>query len=189
MALQADGVHIRFSQELWVLVAVGRMAGHAACLLHGAVLIYPRPGQLRVAFETGSNLLVDGGLQLRFEVCVRIVAGGALHRTVPGFMVHRLGELGFNTGVAFIAERRLRGLQQLRIFAGVYRVATDAAHAGSSVNRSRKVWMPGSVTCEAARIGLRSGKSGGVLDSGGIAVAADVCFSGAVAALACCNTA
>ncbi len=49
MALQADGVHSRLSQQLWIAAAVWHMACDTARLLHGFVFVNPRAGFVGVA--------------------------------------------------------------------------------------------------------------------------------------------
>ena len=117
MTLQADGVDVCQGQELWVLAAVRCVAGGAASLFDGRVFVNPWSSKIGVAFQTGGCLLRNARLQARLECVVRIVAIGALDGNITSLVVHRLGELGLDTGVALIAKCGLRRLQQLPFFA------------------------------------------------------------------------
>src|SRR4051794_29743598 len=97
---------------------------------------------LCMAFHA-DRILESGRLQtLLLEGSVRIVAITAAHQAFINLVMKRLGEVRLHVGMASVAERRLRGLEKVRIFLkGVNTVAVRAAHIGFAMSRTREVGM------------------------------------------------
>jgi hypothetical protein len=128
------------------------MAGRAARLPDGFVFVHPWAGHVSVAFEAHGNLLRDGRLQALLEGSVWVVTDCALDRSIVGLMVNRSTELRFNSGVALIAKRGLRRLQQLPFSAGVDGVTTGATDVRCSVGRLSEIRVLSAVACKAASV-------------------------------------
>ncbi len=158
--------------------------GATFCLDH-RVLVYERPGGLRVAFRANRIHLRRGTKVLAIECAVGVVTVGALDKALFHLVVVGHVELRLRTGMALEAEGRLRGGQQL-IFnlAVVNAVAGCAAHIVFAVGGPLEIGVLTLVAGEAPGVHFFGGRLGGIEDLGSISAAFDVSFARSVAALA-----
>lgn len=119
MALAANCFNIRQGKKLWILAAVGDMAGSASRLLHYLMFVGPWASQIGVAFEARGYLLRECTLNLFLRNGMGVVTNSTLHRTIVDLVVNRRSELGLDAGMTPIAKRGLRGFQQPPFLAGM----------------------------------------------------------------------
>lgn len=134
MALQTGGVDAGHAQQLRIRAAVRRVTGCAAGLPDCFVFIDPGAGYVGVALEAPGNLLRNGRLQTLLKGAVRVVTDCAFGWAVISFMVNRRGELRLNRGVALVAKRGLRRLQQLPFLTGVDGMTVGATNIRGGVS-------------------------------------------------------
>ena len=184
MALQANGVDVGQVQQFGIVTAMRLVTGRAARLFYGRVFVHPGTGKIRVALQACGCLLRDARLKARFKCTVRIVTRGALYWTVIDLVMNGRREIGFDSGVALVAEGGLRGLQMLPFLACMNGVATDAADVGGCMSRLREVRVLGGVAREAFDVCLSGWDFGWIENLRRVPIALCVCLAIAVTALA-----
>ena len=182
--MQADRVHIGFSQQLRVRAPVREVAGIATFGLDHGVLIQERACRCGVTFGADRELpggrpkcVLSGG-------AVRLVTVCAINQPLIDFVVKGHGELRLHIAVALEAELGFSHFEQMpRRTRGMDPVATDAAHVALAVGRALKVCVLVAVACLAFFIHRFRGSAFGGEDQADIAILR-MRFAGAVAALA-----
>src|ERR1035438_2684583 len=115
---------------------------------------------------------------------MHVVAVGALDQAFIHLVVYRHVELRLLVGVALVAERGLRRLEQRLLLATVDVVAADATDAGFGMRRAFEVGMRSRVAAQALFLHILGACVGGVEYLGDVAATINVCFARAVAVLA-----
>ena len=128
MTLEAQEVHVAPAQQAGIRGPVRRVAGDAAFRLHRSVLKSEWTGFIGMAIEADLVLRRSGAQLLRDETTVLVVAIAAVNEPFIHFVVKGLGEIGTHIFVARIAQKWLRGLQQLGLhFGSMNGMAINAA--------------------------------------------------------------
>lgn len=140
MALQADGVHVASIEQAWVWGSVRCVAKDAAFRLHGRVLEGEGTHLFRVAFDADGVTRVGGSQELVLSAAVWAVAVGALEQPLVDLMMHRLGELAADIGMAGVAESWLRSFEQADLLLwSMHGVAAEAANFAFRVSGAKEV--------------------------------------------------
>ena len=174
MALIAECGDRRHVQQPRILRSVRRMAGRAALCPHRSVFKRKWPAHIGVALGADRVLVFGGSLVVGQERPVHIVAVGALDQTFIHLVVNGHVELSLLVCVALVAERGLRGLEQLLFLATVDVVATGAADVGLGMRRTVEVGVRARVALQAGGVNLFLRVLGGVEDLGDVAAAFNV---------------
>jgi hypothetical protein len=184
VTLQADRIYVGAIEQARIRSSMGRVAGYAALGLDYVVLIDKGPRSFRMALHA-DRILLRGGLEaFLFECSVRIVAIGALHQAFIHLVVKGHGELRLHIGVALVAERRLRRLEQSLFLARVNVVAAQAANVTFGMRGAIEVLVLALMAAQALGVDIRNARGRGVEDLGLVAACLHMRFSRAVAVFA-----
>ena len=109
----------------------------------------------RVTFGTNRVLIRSRFQLLVLKSTVRVMAVAASHQPFINLVVEGLGERRLHVGVAAIAKRRLRHLQQADFrLEAVNAMATGATQASFAVRRTLEVGVRARVATQAGCIDL-----------------------------------
>ena len=161
------------------------VAPKAPLRLHRGMLVNERPTRLRVALSA-DRILICRGLQVVVsEGAVRIVAVRALHEAFIHPVVEGHIEGRLDVCVALKAKDRLFDLEQNSLGRSLmHGVASETAHIGLGVGRSKEVRMRSCVAAQACGIGGFGVGCGKIQDFGLVAARLYMGLAGAMTALA-----
>ena len=185
MTLVAQHVDVRHVQQARILRAVRTVARRASFRLDRGMLVNERPTHIRVALGADLVLIGRGPQVIVPEGTVHVVAVAALDQPLIHPVMERHAERRLYVTVALIAERRLRGLEQvLRRLAVVNAVTACATDTGLAVRRTQEIGMRTRVAGEALGIDLLRRSGGKVEDLGLVTASLNVRLARSVAVLA-----
>jgi len=185
MTLVAQHVDVRHVQQARILRAVRTVARRASFRLDRGMLVNERSTHIRVALGADLVLIGRGPQVIVPEGTVHVVAVAALDQPLIHPVMERHAERRLYVTVALIAERRLRGLEQvLRRLAVVNAVTACATDTGLAVRRTQEIGMRTRVAGEALGIDLLRRSGGKVEDLGLVTASLNVRLARSVAVLA-----